>query len=207
MHKKLSLIAAALAVTACLGASSASAATLYTTAAHTTPVAVNSTFTATTPAPEAYNVLWYNTSGNLIQACSTASYSFKVMQNSAGVFKANVTASSYAPGCIGAVGDPIGQPTGNLQVSGSSVANGSNTAWLGSTLKEVSWKDAFTNTGNYTSATGSPPAKGVFTQQPTAAKVPVSVVLDRAEKWTGWSTGTFSATYTFTGAAASWSFG
>lgn len=210
MRKKLSLMAAALAVTACLGASSASAATLYTTAAHTTPVSVGSTFTATMPSGY---WLYEAPAGTVQQLCESASLSFSVVQNSAGVFKAKPTSNSFAKCAIGQSG--FVSPTGpnELQVSGSSTAVGANTDWLGTTLKGIGWEwpSAFAwFYANFTSASGNPPVKGVFTQQPTVAKAPVSIVLNQAgtvssEKF--FTPGVVSATYTLTGAAASWSFG
>jgi hypothetical protein len=211
MHKKIMLAAAAVAaVMACVGASSASAATLYTTAAKTTPVAVNTVFTATTPEtdPNGRNVWWYIGAGPYA-FCKSASYTFKVTQNSGGVFKASVTNNTYVPICAGGPSAPIGQPTGTLQISGGSVANGAETAWLGTTLTNTTWVTGpWNNTGNYTGAKGSPPANGAYAQQPTAAKAPISIVFDRAPSWINNATaGTFSATYKLTGAAAAWSLG
>jgi hypothetical protein len=214
MYRKITLLVAALALAAGIGASSASAATLYTSAAHSTPVAVGSTFTATTSeaVESGYDAVLY-LGGGTWYACKTHSYSFKVTQNSGGVFKAQVTANNFPPsGCTGTGGPIQGFSTGTLQVNGTSVANGSNTAWLGSTLNGVEWTwsswPGVVATGNFTSATGSPPANGMFTQQPTIAKAPVSVVLKHAGSWTGIGpAGQFSATYTLTGTAASWSFG
>lgn len=206
MFKKFTLTAVALAAVACLGAGSASAATLYTSAAHTTPVAVGSTFTATMPAP--YWKEYVSTQEvEPVSWCNGATISYKVTQNSAGVFKATSTAGALST-CINNTTMYLGW---NLEISGGSTAVGSNTDWLGTTIKNVgfTWDKLATFTGSFKSATGSPPVKGIFTQQPTVAKAPVSLVLDHAPGISDPSFGQFtvSATLTFAGAAAAWSFG
>jgi hypothetical protein len=208
MRKRITL-AATLAIAAIgIGASSASAATLYTTSAHTTAVPVGTTITATIPAGKEWTLSLEG--GGAVEVCFGGTLALKVTQNSAGVVKAEVTGGTFAPNCVG-LAQMSASAGGELQISGSSVANGSNSAWLGSTLKGVHW--ALTGigswTGNFTSATGSPPAKGVFSQQPTTAKAPVSVVLANAKKLDGtpWSNPEVSATYTFTGTAAAYSLG
>jgi hypothetical protein len=94
-------------------------------------------------------------------------------------------------------------------VTGSSTVNGTETAWLGTkfslswmltTLGE-SWNGAFTG------ATGSPPSKGVFVQQPTAAKAPISINLVNAPLSPFLPEDLLSAKFVFTGEAAAWSFG
>jgi hypothetical protein len=214
MYKKISVIAAALAVMVCLGASSASAATLYTTNAQKTAVPVGTTFTAkaTVPVVEGFPyvfVMYSNETG--VDGCEGASMSYKVTQNSGGVFKAALTENNTFPCAIGLNGYGL---SSTLQISGSSVANGANTAWLGSTISNIGWKfnglggEIF---GSLTSATGSPPKKGVFSQQPTAAKAPVSIVLEHAPGLNpiclegAWPNCNPSATYTLTGAAAAYS--
>ncbi|HEX3040573.1 MAG TPA: hypothetical protein VHP56_00580 [Solirubrobacterales bacterium] len=102
-------------------------------------------------------------------------------------------------------------PGQELSVTGSSTANGTESAWLGTkfsfawSLPEVgeSWL------ANFTGATGSPPAKGVFVQQPTTAKAPVSINLANAAYAGNFLSvpGTVSAKFTLTGEAAAWSFG
>lgn len=213
MYKKISVIAAALAVMACLGASSASAATLYTTSAQTTAVPVGTTFTASATVPIVKKDVFVISSGELATlGCEGASLSYKVTQNSGGVFKATLTAGGNVLkfGCTSPM-EGISVGGGALQISGSSVANGANTAWLGSTISNIGWKLIGVPGqmyGSLTSATGSPPKNGVFSQQPTAAKAPVSIVLEHAAGLTEcqvFSGCNPSATYTLTGAAAAYS--
>jgi hypothetical protein len=212
MLKKLSLMIAALAVSAaCIGASSASAATLYTTAAHTTAVSVGSTFTMTIPATSSWQQ--YDKEGLLWQECKESSMTFKVTQNSGGVFKAGPTVEGPKWSKCAAMlpQEQVAGGFGTLQVSGSSISVGSNTDWLGTTLSGLKylWPNIGTWEANFTSATGNPPAKGAYVEQPTTAKAPVSFALDRAGTTfnVNWGPHNVSAKYTFTGTAAAWSFG
>lgn len=215
MMKKLTLAVAALAVSAAfLGAGSASAATLYKTTAKTLAVPVGTTFTATQPfwngkeAPTAEQ-LWAQVNGGLAyNACMNASITFKVTQNSGGTVKAVPTAVSF-PYCS----QPQkwiseAAPAEELSVTGSSTVNGTETAWLG-TKFSLAWiltQGGFGQYGYFTGATGSPPAKGVFVQQPTAAKAPISINLVNAPLSPG-GTNILSAKFVFTGEAAAWSLG
>lgn len=215
MRTRLTVLFATLAVAAVAIPSAASAATLYTTSAQKTAVPVGTTFTASATVPIVEKYVWVMYSGpSAVNGCEGTSLSYKVTQNSGGVFKATLTAGGNVvkPGCAAPM-EGISHTGNVLQISGSSVVNGANTAWLSSTISNVGWKatglpgQMF---GSLTSATGSPPKNGVFSQQPTAAKAPVSVVLEHAATaecigvWPGCSA---SATYTLTGAAAAYSLG
>ena len=215
MLKKAMLAMAALAVSAAfLGAGSASAATLYKTTAKTTLVPVGATFTATQPfwngdiktlTPDK---VWELSNGaSALNICTNSSITFKVTQNSGGTFKAVPTAASFPsyPYC-GAPQRWLSTVEGQLlSVTGSSTANGTESAWLG-TKFNFAWEGVGGWAGAFTGATGSPPAKGVFVQQPTAAKAPISLNLVKAPLSTG-STYIVSAKFIFTGEAAAWSFG
>jgi hypothetical protein len=213
MVKKFTLTAVALAVAACLGAGSASAATMYTSATHKTAVAVGSTFTASSAPGQGigeYNMVWYGVDGEtVLMVCKSGNYQFKVTQNSGGVFKANVVGGTWKE-CFTPEGSLQPINTGYFQVSGSSVANGSNTAWLGTTAKELTFTAGFQGwDANFSSATGSPPSKGLYTQQPTAAQAPVSFIFNKASYWHsgGGEVDLWSAVFTLSGTAGSWSLG
>jgi len=212
MRMRLTLLIATLAVAVVAVPSAASAATLYTTTAHTTAVAVGTTITASTPTGSGFTT-WqlFEKAGNQIEGCNNESLSFKVTQNSGGVFKANLTGATFPLGSCAPAVQEAKSVVGELQVSASSVANGTNTAWLTTTLKEIfwTWPQQMANfSANFTSATGSPPSKGVFAQQPTAAKAPVSVILNKAGTVVGWGIeGSVSANYTLTGTSAAYSLG
>jgi len=205
MRKRITL-AATLAVAAIgIGASSASAATLYTTSAHTTAVAVGTTFTASTPTTAGYNYTWNSPSLGLVARCNSAKYTFKVTKNSLGVFKAETTTGSFSSCEPELSGSNFGVI---LEITGSSITVGTGKAWLGSTLKEINifWGGANTF-GSLTSATGNPPANGVSAQQPAAA-VPVSVVLSNAGTLNSpVGPATVTGSYTLTGTAANYSLG
>jgi hypothetical protein len=223
MLKKITLAVAALAVSAAfLGAGSASAAVLYKDATKIPKVLVpvGATFTVAQPTwnPEKGNPTaeqtWTQTRApNPNNGCFNSSITFKVTQNN-GTFKAVPTAANFPKAwCVREMkwANLEIAPGQELTVSGSSTANGTETAWLGTkftfawSLPEVgeAWLTPFTG------ATGSPPAKGVFVQQPTAAKAPISLNLANAAVPGGWlsASGTVSAKFIFTGEAATWSFG
>ncbi|HET7444470.1 MAG TPA: hypothetical protein VFJ57_07410 [Solirubrobacterales bacterium] len=214
MLKKIMLAVAALAVSAAfLGAGSASAAQLmYKKSGITTAVPVGTTFTATQPfwdgkgAPTPEQAWGYRYGEATLNVCMNSSLTFKVTQNSGGTFKAVPTAASF-PYCSQPqkwLSTIEGQ---ELSVTGSSTANGTETAWLGTKLN-FDWTitslsiDAY---GAFTGATGSPPSKGVFVQQPTAAKSPISLNLVNAPTSPG-SMYNLSAKFVLTGEAASWWF-
>jgi hypothetical protein len=215
MLKKLTLAVAALAVSAAfLGAGSASAATLYKTTAKTLTVPVGTTFTATQPfwngkeAPTPEQLWAQGEPGLSHNACMNASITFKVTQNSGGTVKAAPTAVSF-PNCK----QPqkwLSEVTGQeLSVTGSSTVNGTETAWLGTKLS-LAWNLTQLGTswyGAFTGATGSPPSKGVFVQQPTAAKAPISINLANAPLSPPGGAETLSAKLILTGEAAAWSLG
>lgn len=212
MLKKIMLAVAALAVSAAfLGAGSASAATLYKTTAKTTLVPVGTTFTVTQPfwngkeVPTPEQAWVVDNGASIFNACMNASITFKVTQNSGGTFKAVPTAASF-PYCSYSQKWYSPWEGQELSVTGSSTANGTETAWLGTKFR-FAWEQEVTFWGAaLTGATGSPPSKGVFVQQPTAAKSPISLNLVKAPTYKE-SPYNLSAKFVFTGEAAAWSFG
>jgi hypothetical protein len=199
MRRTITLMAATVAVAAGI-TSSASAATLYTNAAHTTPVAVGTTFSAT----GTNWFLWSSPSTPFVVCPGENLDSFTVTQNSGGVFKANLTNQILRNCNAPSVGGKPG--VGGLQISGSPIAVGSSKAWLATTLTGSLSTPAGTWTENFSSATGNPPTGGVYAQQPATGASPVSIVLDHAASVTGpgiTTPYTVSETYTISGTSYS----
>jgi hypothetical protein len=220
MLKKITLAVAALAVSAAfLGAGSASAATLYKTTAKTTTVPVGATFTATMPFwdvskrqyPTPEQKWTQYSEGKEVSACTNVSVNYKVTQNSGGVFKAEMTGLNFPKGWECTSGTMTwGGATGAkvLEVSGSSTAVGTESAWLGTKLG-IFWIQTAPyeiHSESLTGATGNPPANGVFMQQSTAAKAPISINIVKAALAGEWAK-KLTAKFVFSGEAAAWSFG
>jgi hypothetical protein len=176
MRRTITLLATTLVVAAGI-TSTASAATLYTNAAHTTPVAVGATFAAT----GTNWILWSSPSNPAIVCAGVNDDFFTVTQNSGGVFKANLT-DQLLRVCSSGI---QGKPGGSLQISGSPITVGSNKAWLATTLTGSLVTPVGTWTENFTSATGNPPSNGVYVRQPATGATPVSIVLEHAPSVTG----------------------
>jgi hypothetical protein len=192
MRSKTTLLIATLAFAiAAVGASSASAATLYTNSAHTTPVAVGTVIFAS---GNSYKII--QGGGGVLDICSTNAANFKVTQNSGGVIKATITTRTLN-GCFQGFS---AVSTGNLQISGSSIAVGTNSAWRGTTLTGALMHGTSPITENFVSATGNPPVNGVFVQQPTAGGSPFTISLNNAGSIVGTGlNGTVTGFYTATG--------
>jgi hypothetical protein len=211
MLKKLTLAVAALAVSAaCIGTTSASAVTLYKAASKVGGIVpVGETFTAKLPTwnPKDPSTEWIQK--NVVpfgpNYCVEASISFKVTQNSLEVFKAVPTAVTFPESWCSPIpqtGIPSSSP---MEVSGKSISVGANSDWLGTKLSfrwVLQGGHGEYEGAPFPSATGNPPTKGVYIQEPTAAKAPVSIVLDQAAAGKGTDV---TAKFTFTGAAAAWS--
>ena len=205
MYKKLSLVAAAaVAVVALAGVGSASAATLYTSSAHTIPVSVGTTFTASTAKTTDFTAYRIFNGTAWLDGCNSASYTFKVTQNSGGTFKAAVIGGAQT-GCAPFTFTVL--PTGELTVTGSSIAVGTNRAWEGTTLTNSETLAGGTSSANFGGASGNPPANGTFTQQPAGGS-PVSIGQSNAGTLTGNVVGNarVTATYTLAGSAGGYSF-
>jgi hypothetical protein len=200
MRRTITLLATTLVVAAAI-TGSASAAALYTNSAHTTLVPVGPTSIGAT---DINNYQITRTNGSFFDSCGQASLSLKLTQNSGGVVKFAIT-SRQLNSCI-AVWNP--QPTGTLQISGSSITVGSTKAWTSTTLTGTVLGSGNTYTENFVSATGNPPVNGVFAQQPTSGASPVKIVLNHAPSFTGPSlSATVTGSYTFSGPAGSYSLG
>jgi hypothetical protein len=200
MRRTITLLVAAAALAAGI-TGSASAATLYTTSAHTTPVAVGTDFGMVTPPGATYYM--YHGVNNPIDFCQPL-YLFHVVQNSGGVFKSNITGRKLS--C--AVNGWGWVTTGALTISGSSTTVGSNKVWVGTSLTGALTLGGNTYTENFTGA-------GVSAQQPTTGGSPVSIVLNNAGTMTtpGMTGGPITVTGSFnfvtqaTGALAPYSLG
>jgi hypothetical protein len=193
MRRTITLLATTLVVVVGI-TSAASAATLYTNAAHTTPVAVGASISASNPAGSYYYI--YNAGGSVRDVCVSNFVGLKVTQNSGGVVKAAVTSRALT-NC--ANNWSAGQ-AGTLQISGSSIVVGSASAWRSTTLTGSLTLGGSTYNENFVSATGNPPVNGVFAQQPTGGASPVSIVLNQAPSIVGPSlNGTVTGNYTLSG--------
>jgi hypothetical protein len=185
----MTLLATTLVVAAAI-TSSASAATLYTNSAHTTPVPVGTTIFASNP-PSTYYWIYHASSGSVLDVCATNRMYLQVTQNSGGVFKASTAIARDLINCANSWSANV---SGGLQISGSSTTVGANKSWASTTLTGSVWLTGITLNENFTGA-------GVSAQQPTAGASPVSVVLDHAATFAG---GTLnlkvSGTYQLSGA-------
>jgi hypothetical protein len=172
------------------GVQAASAATLFTTPAHTTRVTVGSTFSTTE------TDLQITSGSTTIETCTHGVLDHTVVQNNHAAVLFAVTGGS-ASGCTPVVLTMTLPWT--VSVSGTGTVIGTNTCWHGS-ISAVRF-DMFGGlyTGNLTS--------GVTSCQPTATGSPISLKLDTAGTVTGPLTGAgkLSTFVDFLGAAASYS--
>jgi hypothetical protein len=213
MRARLILVAA-MAVAAIALPSTASAATLYTDGTHIAPVAVGTSFTATTvPTEEAFPVTFFTQAGSMHAGpmCEGGTFKFKITQNSGGVFKAYPELGSSFSGCAGGPIEIQAGPPNYLEITGSSILAGTNTRWAATSLLSNKWKwNSFGyQTGTLSGHVGTNPVSEMFTQQPTSAKSPVRIVMNKAGVLSGTSYGStwVTATYQFTGTAAAYSMG
>jgi hypothetical protein len=161
MRRTITLLASTAALVAGI-TGSASAATLYTNAAHTTPVAVGTTLTAAVTPGALFTI---NNPAGPIDACQP-NKTLQVTQNSGGVFKANNLGGRM--NCYNA----WAETGGVLQVSGSSTTVGSNKSWASTTLTGTLSLGAGSSSENFTT--------GISARQPIAGGSPVSIVLNNA---------------------------
>jgi hypothetical protein len=182
MRRTITLLATTLVVAAGI-TSTASAATLYTNSAHTTPVTVGTPLNAANPSGAYYFI--YN-AGGLFDACGSNSLGLTVTQNSGGVFKASL-GYRFLDVCSR---QWSASRTGSLQISGGSTTVGANKSWAATTLADSNGADS----ENFSGA-------GVSAQQPTTGGSPVSIVLDHAGTMiAGGQNLTVSGTYKIGGA-------
>jgi hypothetical protein len=177
-----------------VGASVASAATLYTNSAHTTPVPVGTTMVATA------NAVRMLTGTTTVNSCSSWTLNLSVTSNSGGRSGWDVYGGSFS-GCRLAITGNFSPPW-RFVVTGSGAASGSNTVFSSASLTGVSLTFAGgTYTGDLTS--------GVTASQPTSAGAPICLVFTNASHLSGplASNLLLSSTACLTGAAASDSLG
>ena len=194
MGMRVPLLVPALAAAALgLGASGASAATVYTSATHTTRVAVSSSQTLTTSVGRSISL----TSGGLkINECTHTVTHTTTSQNS-GTVRWTVVASGFAP-CNSPMTGNHATPW-SLTVTGTGTASGGFTRWSAA-IDGVSFNLlGGTYTGSLTT--------GVTVTQPTAAGAPICLHLNTAGSVAGPLTGDgrLNGTQCFTGTAASYS--
>ena len=173
-----------------VSAQGAAAATLYTSAAHTTEVAVGATAYGLT------NNLLYTSGTAVLNSCTTSTLHLVVSQNSGGnvVF----TAGGWIDhGCT--FPTSMGAQLWRIVVSGASTVVGLFSRW-GASISN--WTRNFLGgsyTGNLTT--------GVSANQPTAAGAPISFSLSSAGSFAGPLTGAgkLDGVYALAGTAANWS--
>lgn len=184
-------LAASAAALGTIGAGSSMAATLYTTAAHTTPVAVGTT------AVGASGVVSLYSGSTKVNSCTSSKLNLKVTQNSGGTVAAQITGGTFS-GCNLAT-TVTGTPwSPGLVVSGSSVVKGTNTVWTNTSVSGVSVMFAGgTYTGNLTTH--------IDAQQNTTKGHPLTLKLAKSGTLSGPLTndGVVTATYKLTGTVAS----
>lgn len=175
-------------------AGTASAATLYTTPAHTTLVPVGTTAIATLESPD----IVFN--GPITNSSTGSTVSLSLTQNSGGVVGANVIGGTFTGGAP-LSGMPNFNPPWQVVVSGSSSTSGSALVWPAS-VNNVSFTfGGLPVTGNLTS--------GVLAAEPSAAGAPVSLWLDNAGTLSNplLGSGTVTGQYVLAGPAANFSLG
>jgi hypothetical protein len=193
MRIRTRLLVSILTATAMAGiaAGGASGATLFTSSAHVTRVAVGAAASATAVAPG-----WRLTSGTAtVNTCTGSALSFDVTQNTDVGVKLTTTGGTFS-GCI----LPL-TVTGSwtFTVSGTSAVSGTRTQWAAG-IDNLAYD--FGN-GLYSATSLSP----VIAWQPTAAAAPVCFELNAAGVVTGplTSAGRIDTTYCLTGTSALWS--
>ena len=186
--RALLLAAAVLAV----DASGASAATLFTTAAHTTRVTVGTTAPATLA-----NGLVITSASTPIYTCLHSTLHLTVAQNNDAPLVGSVVGGSLSPCNVPMTGN-FATPW-RLTIAGTSTMVGGFTRW-NAAIDNVSFNIlSGTHSGNLTT--------GVTATQPTAAAAPICISLVAAGAVAGPLTGDgrFDATYCLSGTSAAFS--
>ena len=171
MRIRAILLAPALAaMLLAVGASGASAATLFTSAAHTTRVAVGATASATLTAP----LVW--TSGaTAINRCTHSTLHLTVAQNNDTAVVGNIVAGSFSP-CNSPLTGNFATPW-KLTITGTSTMVGAFTRW-NAAIDNISYNQlGGTYSGNLTT--------GVTATQPTTAAAPICIHLATAGSVSG----------------------
>ena len=175
-----------------IGASGASAATLFTTASHTTRVATGATAvaTSTTPIP-------LTSGATRINTCTHSTLHLTLNQNGPSTVIGNIVAGSFSP-CVSPVTGNFATPW-RLTVSGAGTMTGGFNSWT-TAVDNVSFNLlGGTYTGNLTT--------GITATQPTAAGAPVCLHMNSAGSVAGPLTGDgrIDGTYCLSGTAAAFS--
>ena len=186
------LIPALAAAVLGIGASGASAATLFTTAAHTTRVAIGDTAGATSTSS-----YFVHAGPARINSCTHRSVHLVLDENGSSRVKETVIADNTTP-CVSPMTSNT-SPAWSLTITGTGTASGGFTRWSAA-IDGVSFNLlGGTYTGNITT--------GVTVTQPTAAGSPICLHMNTAASVAGPLTGDGRLTGTFclTGAAAAYS--
>jgi hypothetical protein len=194
MHlRTLPLIPVLTAIALGLTANAASAATLFTTPAHTSRVSVGTTASIATTAGLRFT-------GAIPDTCPSSTVGLRLVQNNDAGVILSATAASFS-GCS-PFPPLIPTFTGTsapwtYTINGNSNIGGTRTQWA-SALHNFSFDFAGSNyRGNFNSITAF---------QPTATSSPVCLELASAGTFTGpGGGGSLDATYCFEGGAAAWS--
>jgi hypothetical protein len=189
------LLITVLAATAIWGVGGASAATLFTSAAHTTRVTVGASGTATS------GTLALTSGSSVIGLCNDASMGFTIAQNSdAGGVIGTVTSASLGA-CAGGFlsGTPTLTVPWRITVTGTGTTSGGNVSWPAALHNFRYDMLGGTYTGNLTT--------GVTAVQPVAGAAPVCLTFTNAGTLAGplYGAGRLDGQYCFTGTSASWS--
>jgi hypothetical protein len=195
MRIRAILISSAVATTAALGmAGGASAATLFTTSAHTTAVATGTTAGATNTTPV---VLTSATS--TLNTCNTSTLSLILDTNSGGTVTGRITSGSFT-GCAPLPATGLFSTPWQLHVSGSATVSGGITTWSNASVTNVGFS---LGGGSYSGSLTT----GVSAQQTHTGGV--CLVFNDAGQLSGPLTtnGRIDTRYCFEGTAASYSLG
>jgi hypothetical protein len=196
LRAPLLLLAFAIVVSG-IGVSGASAATLWTTPAHTTRVPFGSTAVATSEGG-----ITLTSGGFVVDSCLHSSLAMTLMENDMTGVALTVTTSSFS-GCAGELGTITGThgtALWRLTVKGSGTVSGTTTVFA-SQFDNVVFDAGAGGTYSGTLTTG------VQASQPTAGGAPICVTLVNAGPGGGTGiTGTMDGKYCFTGGlGATWS--
>jgi hypothetical protein len=188
------LAAAALAI----GVSNASAATLFTTTAHSTRVTVGATADATSQGP-----IILTSGGSEVNRCTHSSLGLRLDENSHARVSITVTSSTFT-NCSGLGGQATGTHTvpWQLTITGNGAPSGSQTRWA-ATVHRVAFDFALIASGVFTGNLET----GVTATQPTVGTSPICVDLNAAGTVAGpgIANGSIDGRYCLTGAGAAFS--
>jgi hypothetical protein len=186
-----------------VGASGASAATLFTTTAHTTRVTVG----AKASAASTGNIrLTSGTTGSTVENCTSSTLSLTLTQNNDTKVIGQIDSGAGANVFAGCSMFPTVTPTFSgtsqpwtLTVSGTGTVSGTRTQWTA----HVDTVSVDFGNGNYRGNLGI--SGSIFAYQPTAAAAPICLEFNSSGSLIGPLTGDgrVDGTYCFEGAAAS----